>query len=131
MRPEGRGKRVEGANILWGVWPVDTRLAVPLQVCQLLLTWPDHPAHADAQESRALIHAAMMGNVPLCELLLGQRHHPARADARDSEALMGPCWSGHLSVCQLLLSQVCHGRVCSALSSHPQRVLKCAFVLHG
>jgi hypothetical protein len=58
-------------------------------LCEKLLHWPTHRAHADARDSKALYWAALRTDPSLCALLLSPHVlHPARANARENQALI-------------------------------------------
>ena len=85
-----------------------------VEMCELLLAAPQHPAQADADNSSALFLAAVNGHFAVCELLLAAPQHPAQADADDSKALVFAAGHGHIAVCELLLAAPQHPAHASA-----------------
>ena len=86
-------------------------------IAELLLAQEHHPAHADAQNSAALVLAVLQRDVAMAELLLSQPEHPARADAQDSRALILALEQGDIAMAALLLSQPEHPAHADARSS--------------
>ena len=83
-------------------------LANDRDITRLLLSWPTHPARADAENSRALRCAAARGNHDMARLLLDWPDHPARADDDDSCALERAVETGDREMARLLLSWPTH-----------------------
>ncbi len=73
------------------------------QVCELLTTWPEHPAKPSDGQSNSLRLAAARGCLDLCRLLLDCPHDPA--DALESNALTEAAAGGFEDVVNLLLSR--------------------------
>lgn len=80
---------------------------IPIRTCMLCFTLcrQEQPAHANAQDSWALVWAAIRGHASILRLLLNQAQHPAQADAGDSRTLVWAAKKGHTECCTVLLDQ--------------------------
>eukprot|EP00798_Chlamydomonas_sp_ICE-L_P019223 gene19223-biopygen28075 len=75
---------------------------------QLLLTAPQHTAHADCSDGKALLNAAGSGDERMVRLLLDAPQHAAHANCQDGQALVDAAWNGHTEAVQLLLNAPQH-----------------------
>jgi hypothetical protein len=74
-------------------------------LARLLLTAPQHPAHADCHDGQALLSAATSDHSAIVCMLLDAPQHAAHADCRDGEALM---WASAHEITRMLLDAPQH-----------------------
>eukprot|EP00798_Chlamydomonas_sp_ICE-L_P031093 gene31093-biopygen5969 len=78
------------------------------ELARLLLTAPQHAAHADYRDGVALMRAARKGNIEVVRMLLDGLQHAALADCQDGLALVVAAGNGHNEVVQMLLDSPQH-----------------------
>eukprot|EP00798_Chlamydomonas_sp_ICE-L_P028921 gene28921-biopygen32803 len=77
-------------------------------LARLLLTAPQHSAHADYCDGEALVNAARNGHCEIVGMLLDAPLHAAHADSQDGTALLDAAGNGHSQVVRMLLDAQQH-----------------------